>query len=134
MGINSFNLDDDVEAFLEGKDNKSAFVNNCLRRVMEGYEPEAVVIDYQLQDLKTELVKLDNRHEADRRSLTERIEELEDKRDRMRRHKQEDQRDRYETAKDALDYQDIHQRTQPAEFWAAELDCEIEELPEVVGL
>ena len=89
MPVRSFNADDDVHEFLDSKDNVSRFINTVVRRVMDGYEPEVVVIDYQIEQLKTELAKLDNRHEADRESIEHRIAELEDRKSRFRQEERE---------------------------------------------
>lgn len=98
MTVKSFSLDDDVAAYIETRENQSEFVNRVVRRVMEGYDPEAVIIDYQIEEHKGRLAEAESRTDA----IKDRIAELESRKEQHRELGQSVVREFVETASDSV--------------------------------
>lgn len=125
MTVKSFNLDNDLAEFIETRENQSKFVNNLLRRVKDGYDPEAVIVDYRIEEEKSRLVEAEARVSA----IEEKIAELESRRERFR---QRDMRVVREFCEKASETVEISPESEPVQQWADEADMDPVEFVQLV--
>lgn len=119
----SATVDPEVAAFVNRDEvNTSGLINNLLSQHMNGGSSEQHMLQFRIQQVKSEIDSLEGR-------LENKQEELEELNRRYENVTEENQR-LLDKAEDALEPSDLRERNERVEYWAGELDMAVSELVE----